>query len=64
MSLTHKQEVADMPQMSRQLMDWLYKENPRVIHEWSKWDGGIAQGVDINNRQCARIDAFRLETGA
>jgi hypothetical protein len=49
--------------MSKKLIDWLQKENARVVFEWANWDGTKSQAIDINDRQCARIDAFRLATG-
>ena len=55
---------AAKPVMTKQLVAWLNKENKRVVHEWAQWDGTKSQGVEINNRQCARIDAYRLVTGA
>lgn len=47
--------------ITQEFADWLTKEDKRVDHEWSKWDGTQADGIRINDAQVARIWAARTQ---
>ena len=62
--VSNKNAVRGLPSMSQKLIDFLKKEEARVSFEWNNWDGSKSQAIEINDKQCARIDSFRLATGA
>jgi hypothetical protein len=53
-----------MNEARERFVRWLQADNPRCGNEWSKWDGTIAHGGQINDRICLRIDAAKRRLDA
>lgn len=52
-----------MNEQRERFLTWLQAESARCAHEWSKWDGSVRHGEQINDMQCDRIDAAKQRLG-